>query len=174
MAIKRLVLIYIGVLLISASILFLFVSKSALFNILIAFFSSALVVLASFKNYQDMVRKRLSLEDEVAELDDRDVIDKLEDPYNLYDQEEINKDLDLKETIKLEKELAKKNRRPLKEVAKDSAKAFSFIRIFAYALLVVGFFYLLDNKILDLKYYLPTLIIPNIIAVIYLLNSKEE
>jgi len=173
-AIKRLILIYIGVLLIATSLLFLVLPKEDLLNIIVAFVSSSLVVLASFKNYQDMVYKRLSLQDEVAEIDNRDVIDKLEDPYNLYDEEEISQDLDLKETIKKEKELAKKNRRPLKEVAKDSAKAFSFIRIFAYALLVAGFFYLLNNQILNLKYYLPTLIIPNIIAVIYLLGRSEK
>jgi len=171
-AIKKLGLIYLGVLLIAASILYLFLSKEALLNIIIGFSTSALVVLASFKNYQDMVYKRLKVDNNIAELDNRDVIDKLEDPYNLYDEEEISKDLDLKETIKLEKELAKKNRRPLKEVAKDSAKAFSFIRILAYALFVFGFFYLLNNNILDLKYYLSVLIIPNIIAIIYLLWRK--
>ncbi len=173
MAIKRLSLIYLGVLLIAASILYLFISKEALLNIVIGFSSAALVVLASFKNYQDMVHKRLSVDNTIAELDDRDVIDKLEDPYNLYEQEENTpSNLDLKETIKKEKELAKKNKRSLKEVARDSAKAFSFIRIFAYALLVMGFFYLLNHNILDLKYYLSVLIIPNIIAVIYLLSKK--
>ncbi len=171
MAIKRLILIYIGILLISSSLLFLFISKNILLNIIIAFVSSSLVVLASFKNYSDMVNKRLALNDTIAEIDDRDLIDKIEDPHNLYDSDE-NKKLDLKEAIKQEKELMKKNRRSLKEVTKDSAKAFSFIRVFAYALFIAGFFYLLDRSILNLKYYLPTLIIPNIIAIIYLLLKE--
>jgi len=171
-ALKKLILILLGLLLISSSALFLFVDKSALISFIVAFASSSIVVLASFKTYQNMVNKRLALNEGAYEIDDRDTIDKLEDPYNLYDeQEELA--VDLKEAIKQEKELAKKNRRSIKEATKDSITAFSFNRIAAYALLVLGFFYLLNNDNLNLLFYLPTLAIPNIIAVIYLINSRK-
>ena len=173
MALKRLILILSGVLLIASSLLFLVVSKDALISFVIAFISSSLVVLASFKTYQNMVNKRLALNDGAFEIDDRDTIDKLEDPYNLYDEQESSPELDLKEAIKQEKEIAKKNRRSIKETAKDSVTAFSFNRIAAYAIVVGGFFYLLNNNYLNLLYYLPTLALPNIIAVIYLINSKK-
>ena len=173
MALKRLVLTLIGVLLIASSLLFLFVSKSSLISFIVAFISSTIVVIASFKTYQNMVNKRLALNDGAYEIDNRDTIDKLEDPYNLYDEQKNTLVQDLKEAIKQEKELAKKNRRSLKETAKDSATAFSFSRILAYALLVGGFFYLLNSNYLNLYYYLPTLALPNMIAVIFLLNSKK-
>jgi Flp pilus assembly protein TadB len=170
---KRLILILVGLFLIVASILFLFVQKDALLSFVVAYVSSSLVVLASFKTYKNMVDKRLALNDGAFEIDDRDTIDKLEDPYNLYDSEQEHKELDIKEAIKLEKKLAKANRRSLKETAKDSSAAFSFNRLLAYAALVGGFFYLLNSNNLNLLYYLPTLALPNIISVIYLINSKK-
>jgi len=172
-ALKRLILILVGILLIVSSILFLLVEKDALFSFIIAYITSSLVVLASFNTYKNMVNKRLALNDGAFEIDDRDTIDKLEDPYNLYSEQENNQELDLKEAIKQEKEIAKKNRRSIKETAKDSMTAFSFNRILAYALLVGGFFYLLNNNYLNLLYYLPTLALPNLISVIYLVNSKK-
>ena len=173
MALKRLILILVGILLIVSSILFLLVEKDALFSFIIAYITSSLVVLASFNTYKNMVNKRLALNDGAFEIDDRDTIDKLEDPYNLYSEQENNQELDLKEAIKQEKEIAKKNRRSIKETAKDSMTAFNFNRVLAYALLVGGFFYLLNNNYLNLLYYLPTLALPNLISVIYLVNSKK-
>ena len=173
MALKKLILILLGVLLISASILFLIVQKDALLSFIVAFFTSSIVVIASFNTYKNMVNKRLALNDGAFEIDDRDTIDKLEDPYNLYSEQEESKELDLKEAIKQEKEIAKKNRRSIKETTKDSVTAFSFNRIAAYALLVGGFFYLLNNNYLNLLYYLPTLALPNLISVIYLINNKD-
>jgi len=172
-ALKRLILILVGILLIVSSILFLLVEKDALFSFIIAYITSSLVVLASFNTYKNMVNKRLALNDGAFEIDDRDTIDKLEDPYNLYSEQENNQELDLKEAIKQEKEIAKKNRRSIKETAKDSMTAFNFNRVLAYALLVGGFFYLLNNNYLNLLYYLPTLALPNLISVIYLVNSKK-
>jgi Flp pilus assembly protein TadB len=169
--IKQIALYLAAILLIAASILFLVVSKSALISFIVAFITSSLVVLASFKNYKSVVQKRLESLEDVNEVENKDVIDKIEDPYGLYEEEELNSDV--KEAIKKQKEILKRNKKNIKEVTKNSAVAFKPIRIIAYAILVGGFFYLLKSNNLNLKFYLPSLIIPNIIAVIYLLNYKK-
>ena len=168
--IKRIALYLLAFFLIASSILFLFVSKASLLSFMIAFVTSSLVVLASFKNYKSVVQKRLESLEDIDEIENKDIIDKMEDPYGLYEQEE---EIDVKEALKKQKELLKKNKKDIKEVTKNGAVAFKPVRIIAYALLAGGFFYLLKSNSLNLKFYLPSLIIPNIIAVIYLLNYKK-
>lgn len=156
---------------IGGGLLYIYASKSALYSFLIAFFSSALIILASFKNYKGMVLKRL---ENFYLIDDRDIIDKIDDPYNLYDQmQEIDENKSLKDIILKEKRELRKNSPPLKEVLKNSAIAFNYIRVGAYLILVAGFFILLKSSNLNLFAYLITLAIPNIIAVIYLLNFAK-
>ncbi len=162
MQLKQITLILVAILLISASLLYLLVSKEALISYIVAFITSSIVVLASFKNYKNMVLKRLETLSNVNEVENKDIIDKLEDPYGLYDEDEPIED------IKELKEELKKHKRSTKEVAKDSLSAFTPLRIFAYIILVGGFFYLLKSQNLDLKFYIPTLIAPNLISVIYL------
>ena len=171
--IKQIALYLVAFLLIVSAILFLFVSYKVLINFIVAFISSSLVVLASFKNYKTVVEQRLSTLDSASEVEDRDTIDKIEDPYNLYEQNSSQEDVDIKEFIKTQKEEQKRSRRSIKEVTKDSSSAFKPIRLVAYAILVGGFFYLLKTHNLVLSWYLPTLIVPNIIAVIYLLSYKK-
>jgi len=162
MQLKQLSLVLISFLLIGSSIIYAVASKAELLSFIIAFATSSIVVLASFKNYKNIVLKRLETM-QAQEADSRDTIDKLEDPYGVFDDEE-EPITDIKEL----KEQLKKEKRGKKEVAKDSLSAFTPLRIFAYIILVVGFFYLLKSGNLDLKYYIPTLIIPNITSVIYL------
>ncbi len=122
-----------------------------------------------------MVDKRLLVDANVAEFDDRDTISKLEDPYNLYSEdEEYDESLSLKEAIKEEKKLLKKNRRDFKSFVKDSSRAFSFLRLGAYAIFVFGFFYLLKGNLLSFPFYLATIIIPNVIVVVYLQIIKGK
>ena len=161
MQLKQLSLVLISFLLIGSSIIYAVASKAELLSFIIAFATSSIVVLASFKNYKNIVLKRLETM-QPQEANSRDTIDKLEDPYGVFDEEEPITD------IKELKEQLKKEKRGKKEVAKDSLSAFTPLRIFAYIILVVGFFYLLKSGNLDLKYYIPTLIIPNITSVIYL------
>ena len=168
--IKQIALYLLAFFLIASSTLFLFVSKASLLSFMVAFATSSLVVLASFKNYKSVVQKRVESLEDTDEIENRDIIDKIEDPYSLYEQEE---ETDVKEALKKQKELLKKNKKDIKEITKNSAVAFKPIRVVAYALLVGGFFYLLKSDNLNLKFYLPSLIIPNIIAVIYLLNYKK-
>ena len=168
----RLILLYLSVIFIVGGILYINASKEVLYSFLVAFASSAVVVLASFKNYKNMVESRVELSTG-EEFDDRDTIDKLEDPYNLYDEvPEIDENRNFKDIIKEQKAELKKNKRPLKQSVKDSARAFNYIRLIAYAILVLGFFTLLRSNNLNIFTYLATLIVPNIIAVIFLMSGR--
>jgi hypothetical protein len=63
-----------------------FFSMDVLLNTQIGFISATLVMIASMISYKRMVDARV--ENEVVTMDiDKDVIDKLEDPYDLYSEE---------------------------------------------------------------------------------------
>ncbi len=169
----RLSLLYISIAMVVGGLIYIFSTKDALYSFLVAFFTSAIVVLASFKNYKSMVEKRLALSSS-EEFDERDTIDKIDDPYNLYGKiAEIDESKSIKDIIKEEKAELKKNRRAIKDVVKDSTMAFNYTRLVAYAILVFGFFALLKSNNLNMLYYLATLAIPNIVAVIFLLNQDR-
>ena len=146
--------------------------SSTLLNTQIGFLTSSLVLLGSMKSYYSMVEGRLNV-GSIPD-DERDTLDKLEDPYDLYDDEkqEEDKEKSLQEVVKEERENLKKNRRSFFDTAKDSKAAFSFYRLGAYVLLIFGFFYLNNNKILEIPSYLISLFIPMVVIVIALMRKK--
>lgn len=153
----------------------------------VAFWSSTLVLFASIQSYKKMVSSRLAAGAVVLD-DERDEIDKMEDPYDLYGKDDeltsvessitksaITKSaLDTKIAIKEEKEHMKKNRRSTLEVLKDSKTFISFYRLGAYLLLFLGFFYLNSNKLLHIPSYLIALSIPIVIIVALLISQDKE
>ncbi len=145
-----------------------------LLNAQIAFFSSSLIMLASMLSYQGMVKSRLKVGAVVN--DGRDTLDKLEDPYDLYDESSSDKTQEektLEEVVKEERANLKKSRRSILQITKDARAAFSFYRLGAYLLLVLGFFYLNSNGILILTPYLLFLVVPTVI-VIWILAKEES
>ena len=169
----RLSLMLLSILLIISAIVYVFATKEALFSFVVAYLSSSIVVLASFKNYKTMVEKRLKLASS-SDFSDRDTIDNIEDPYNLYDDvPQIDENRNFKDIIQEEKAKLKEHKRPLKDTIRDSARAFSPMRLGAYAILFLGLFALVKSNNLNIFFYLATLIIPNIVAVIFLVNFKK-
>lgn len=146
--------------------------RAWLINTQIGFVTSSLVMFGSILSYKSMVDTRLKAG--AIPDDDRDTLDKLEDPYDLYDDEKIKDDEEktLEEVVKEERENLKKNRRTLLQTTKDSKAAFSFYRLGSYMLLIFGFFYLNNNKILDIPSYLFSLFLPSVIIVIMLMRKK--
>jgi len=146
-----------------------------LLNTQIGFFSSALVLAASMFSYSQMVYRRIESGTAVPE-DERDTLDKLEDPYDLYSESEeaIEGEHTLKETIRQEKQRLKKNRRSLIQVLRDSRASLSFLRLGAYLLLFVGFFYLSSNRVLHIPSYIVSLALPVIVIVGMLMTQKEQ
>jgi len=112
-----------------------------LINTQVGFITSALVVYGSFMGYKKMVNARIEAGDIPYQ---KDIIDKIEDPYELDDKKE-NTLKEFKEIFKEEKEALKKNKRPLTQVIKDSKASLSIYRLSSYLLLFVGFM-VLNNK----------------------------
>jgi len=146
-----------------------------LVNSQIAFFSSTLIVLASMLSYRAMVQNGLAVG--AIPDDERDTLDKLEDPYDLYDEfkpQEGEKEKTLVEVVKEERKNLKKSQRSFWEATKDSKASLSIYRLLAYGILVLGFFYLNSNKLLEMTPFLISLGIPPLIIVFSLLQNKEE
>ena len=161
-------------LLLSVVVLFLY-DITIFYNLQIGFISSSLVMLGSMMSYAKMVNTRV--EHNIITVDeDKDVIDLVEDPYHLYDDEEIINDenADLVETIKEERANLKANKRSLSQTLKESRAFLSFYRLGAYLLLILGFLYLNRHQMLDITTYLLALgIAPLTIVVLLTFFSKK-
>jgi len=124
-----------------------------LLNTQIAFSSSLLISLATFYSYKKNVLK--SVDTNIKnQNEDIDFIDKIDDPYDLYSQD-INEKIIENPT----KEQIQEAIKPVKQNhfanLKSSIFSFtSFYRIGSYVLLIIGFFYLNNNNLLDIYSYL--------------------
>jgi len=163
-------LVVVDIVLIVASMIFF--DMKILYNTQIGFISSALVMIASMISYRRMVNTKV--EHKIITLDDsKDVIDKLEDPYDLYSEEvPQEEEKDLKETVKEERKRLKENRRTLYQTLKDTKAALSVYRLAAYAVLVLGFLYLNRHDLLHIPSYILALGIPPVIIVGVFLREK--
>ena len=141
----------------------------ALYSSQVAFWTSLLVVAASFGSYRRMVRKRL--EQGMVAPEERDLLDKMEDPYGLYEEEEERKPEDFREAIKEEKKRMKAERRSPVKVARDAVPSFSLWRVGAYGALVLGFFFLQNNGYLVIPVYLLSLGLPIVLSVGVLVST---
>ncbi len=150
----------------------LFFDEKVLLNTQIGFLSASMVMLGSMKSYKRMVDARV--ENEVITTDiDRDVIDKLEDPHDLYSDENIEEPVeDMRTAIKEEKKRLKANRRTLFEVLRDTKGALSLYRIGAYVLLILGFLYLNRHGLLHLPSYLLSIGLPPLIVAFMLVSVR--
>lgn len=158
-----------------AAVSVIFFDIRVFYSMQIGFITSMSVMLASFISYRRMITVRA--EKEIVMIDDsKDAIDRVEDPYDLYDNEETTKseEQSLAETIKEEKKKLKENRRSLFEILKDTKAALSVYRLGAYLLLVLGFLYLQRHELLHIPGYLFTLCLPPVIIVAILLRDKSN
>jgi GMP synthase PP-ATPase subunit len=168
------VLVVVDILVAAASMIFFDIK--VLWNTQIGFISATLVMIASMLSYRRMVNTRV--EHNVITMDDsKDVIDKLEDPYDLYSEEVKEEEGDEKEfaeVVKEEKKKLKENRRTLFQVLKDTKAALSIYRLGAYAFLILGFLYLNRHGLLHIPSYIVALSIPPVIIVTILIRNKEN
>lgn len=139
-----------------------FISFNFYINLQIAFLSSFFIMLGSMYAYKKMVNTQL--ESEVID-EDRDLLDKIEDPHELYEEvvaEDIDSGKDLKTIVKEEKKKIKTfNVKSMKHGAKGSVSIF---RLVPYIFLILGFIALNNNKLLDIKVYLPSLLVGIIVG----------
>lgn len=133
-------------------------SFEAFINTQVAAATAFFVIVGASFGYRSMVNKKL----QSGEYEDqRDLLDTIDDPHELYDEKEINgsapEDLDLKAIVKEEK--AKIKTFSLKSAKHGAKGSFSVVRLVAYVVLVLGFIALKNNQLLHLEFYLPALLI---------------
>jgi hypothetical protein len=148
-----------------------------LINSQVGFLTSSFVMFASIISYRNMVQSRVNAEFILTE-ENHDTLEKIEDPYSLYDEYKLevphtnDKEKSIQEIVQEEKANIKKSHRSIWQMTKDSRASLSFYRLGAYSMLILGFFYLNNNKILDISSYLFALTLPPVIIVTILLHKK--
>jgi len=144
--IRRELFVYIGldILLIAFS---LYKGMNFLLNSQVAFLSALFVILMSFLSYIKNINKQIELLGDLV--DNRDFIDELDDPYELYEEEEGRAKKSSKAKISM------------KNLSKSKGAAFSIFRIIGYIVLIAGFMMLVKlHMFLILPYILGISIIP--------------
>ena len=129
-----------------------FQNKLWLLNSQIAFISSLFITIASFISYKKNIQNRISNLDlsQTFKNEDRDKIDEIDDPYDLYTEyEEIPENELTAEKIKeiINDEKSKVKRNSVKNTIFSASGFLSIYRIFGYIILIFGFFVLNNNKI---------------------------
>lgn len=151
----------------------IFFDSSILWSTQIGFISASLVMLGSMKSYQRMVDTRV--EHNIITIDDsKDLIDKLEDPYDLYSEDIVEEEKPLVEVVKEERQKLKANSRTLSQTLKDTRASVSIYRLGAYVLLILGFLYLNRHALLHIPSYVISLGLPTLLIVYILLSDKEK
>ena len=88
-------------------------------------------------------------------------MDEIEDPYELYEDFEIDSrpsdELDIKAIVKEEKKKIKILN--IKDIKKGSKAGVSLFRLIPYLFLILGFIALKNNALLDISVYLPSLLV---------------
>lgn len=132
-----------------------FYSFAFFINFQIAFVSSVLILLGSTYSYKRLVERRVASEERP---DDIDIIEKIDDPFDLYSEEIRQEDvvpdekLDIKALVKAEKKRIKVQN--VKNTAKSAPALLSVFRVVPYLFLVLGFIGLKNNGLLSLMPYL--------------------
>ena len=144
-------------------LLFYFYSFEIFINIQIAFLSSLFVILGSSFAYRKMVQTQVEADNFE---DKRDLLDDIEDPHELYDDEPINdapvEELDLKAIVKEER--AKIKTLSINSMKHGARGSVSLFRLVPYLFLVLGFIALKNNELLDIAIYLPSLLVGIVIG----------
>ncbi len=151
----------------------LFRGENWLINSQIAFLSSLFVTLASYFSYKRLIEKRVALNAE--SYDDRDEVDKIDDPHDLYSAEikEEDSQKDLKEIIKEERAKIGGVKNTASNLAKSVGGIFSPFRIFSYFFLFLGFLYLANNELLNIFAYLVGLFVVPFSSMVGLLLPND-
>ena len=138
-------------------------------NLQVAFATSFLIILGASYAYNSMVKNQVASENYE---DKRDLLDDIEDPHELYDEEPINsapvEELDLKAIVKEEK--AKIKTLSVKSMKHGAKGSVSLFRLVPYLFLVLGFIALKNNELLNIAVYLPSLLVGIILGSVV---SKE-
>ena len=166
------VLIYLPIVaLFVVAIFYILSGTNGAISALVAYLSACLITLSSINSYRKMVEARLR--DGIIPQEDRDELDKIEDPHRLYEDDEEIDEKEVSDIIKEEKAKLKQSKRGLKETVKDSAPALAPVKLLSYIILALGFIWLKSNSMMILYAYLISLSIP-MFVIIYILISEKR
>lgn len=150
-------------------------------NTQVAFIGSLSVTIASFLSYRKNIQNRLSNLDtsKHSMIEDRDKVDEIDDPYDLYsDHEEIPEEEltpeKIKEILDEEKKNVKKN--SFKNTIFSAGGFVSIYRLVGYAFLIFGFFALNNNKLfLPIPFLIGLGIVPiSVLAAKFIFKTNQE
>jgi hypothetical protein len=130
-------------------LLLLLISKVTFASFEVAMFSGALITMGSLYAYRNMIQAR-TLDVDIE--DNKDLIDMMDDPYDLYEEERQSEVEDIKAMIKEEK--AKQKQHIVENTVKNGSAWVSVYRLIPYAFLVLGFLGLQNNHTLLLFPYM--------------------
>ena len=135
-------------------------------NLQVAFLSSFFIIVGASYAYKNMVKNQVEAKKGEGDDGKRELLDTIEDPYELYEDTQINEapaeELDLREIVKEEK-------KKIKTFSFQSAKygargSVSLFRLIPYLFLVLGFISLKNHNYLDISFYLPSILLGIIIG----------
>ncbi len=132
-----------------------------LFNTQVAFFATSLIIIGAFIGYSNMVKFNLQ-NGNVGE----DILKKYEDPYDMDDEEEIDKE-------KL-KEFKKPKLKWYEALLFSFKGGFNFIRIFGYIFLIGGFLWLAYSKRFDAISFIFGVSIVPAVSLMYIWIAKKQ
>jgi len=149
-----------------------------LINTQVAFISTVIITVGSFLGYKKNVEKRVENATDPALIsDDRDKIDEIDDPFDLYSEIKQAEEKELTaEEIKtiLKEEKAKVKRNSFKNTIFSATGFASVYRIVGYVSLVLGFFILNNNGLFDPYSYLTGLLITTVcVLTAAVINRKD-
>ena len=158
---KIFLMVDLGLILIGA----IFYDYTWMLNTQFAFVSSLFITLATFYSYKRNVQRRLDgIEGEAAKGEDRDKIDEIDDPFDLYSDDEINEKEDLtKEEIQtiIKEEKAKVKQKSFRNTLTSGTSFMSIYRIGGYTVLILGLLYLTNHQQFEaIPYLLGLTIVP--------------
>jgi len=170
---QQIAYVLLGVEVLLLIVVLVFCDTKTLYSTQIGFFTASLVMIASLLSYQRMVTARVA-HNIITTDDSKDVIDRLEDPYDLYSEDMLqDEEKAFAEVLKEEKQTLRENRRSIFQTIKDTKAALSVYRLGAYGLLILGFMYLNRQGLLDISSYIFALALPFIVLVSVLLTEKQ-
>lgn len=136
-------------------------------NSQVAFFGSLCVVIGSFFGYKKNIENRIP-DEPIDDFEDKDVIDKIEDPFDLDTENEPDaklSDEQIKEILKEEKK--NQSAKSIKNLLFSFGGFASIYRLIGYCVLLIGFFALMKNTLFEPISYLAGLLIVPVGALIF-------
>ena len=163
MSIKKLIFIFIVVDLAVLAFSF-FKGTNFLLSSQAGFISSLLVTLASYRGYKNMVEHKVAIGDIPKE--ERDELDKIDDKFDLYDEDNHEKKLDFKEVVAQEKAKIKGFKNSITNTKKSFFAFISPFRLFAYLFLIASFLYLNTHHLLDIFGFLVGISVVSLVSLV--------